>query len=124
MAGREAGLLERDAELRACQELIVGVREGRGGLLMFEGPAGVGKSALLQRLRRAAPAAGVRVLFTRGTELGRSVPFGVARRLLEPVVREQPELLDVGLGRSRAADRAGGVRRSAVVLLSRIRCEV
>jgi DNA-binding CsgD family transcriptional regulator len=96
-ARKEAGLLERDAELRACRELIVGVREGRGGLLMLEGPAGTGKSALLERLRRAAPAAGVRVLFTRGTELGRSVPFGVARRLLEPLVREQPDLLDVGL---------------------------
>ena len=64
---------------------------------MLEGPAGIGKSALLERLRRAAPAAGVRVLFTRGTELGRSVPFGVARRLLEPLVHEQPDLLEAGL---------------------------
>ena len=53
--------------------------------MVFEGPAGIGKSSLLAAARTAA-AADLRVLSARGGELERELPFGIVRQLLEPVV--------------------------------------
>jgi DNA-binding CsgD family transcriptional regulator len=52
--------------------------------VVFEGPAGIGKSSLLAAARTAA--AEVRVLAARGGELERELPFGIVRQLLESVV--------------------------------------
>ena len=54
---------------------------------MVEGPAGVGKTALLADARAIADAAGMQVLRSRGAELEREFAFGVVRQLLEPVLR-------------------------------------
>ena len=53
--------------------------------MVFEGPAGIGKSSLLAAARTAA-APDLRVLSARGGELERELPFGIVRQLLEPVV--------------------------------------
>ena len=83
-------LIERDAQLR---ELAAAVREavaGRGRLTCVEGPAGMGKSALLGDLRMRAAEAGARVLTARASELGREYAFGVVRELLSPVAVAEP----------------------------------
>ncbi len=58
---------------------------------MVEGPAGIGKTALLAVARDAAEGQGFRVLRARGAELEREFAFGVVRQLVEPVVAEASE---------------------------------
>ena len=66
---------------------------------MVEGPAGIGKTALLAVAREVAEGEGFRVLRARGAELEREFAFGVVRQLVEPVVaeasqQERSQLLD------------------------------
>ena len=62
---------------------------------MIEGPAGIGKTALLAQTREAAAEAGLQVLSARGHELEHEFAFGVARQLFElPVARADPERQD------------------------------
>jgi predicted ATPase len=72
-------LLERDRELGVLEDLIQGALEGRCGLALVEGPAGIGKSRLLAATREAAEGAGFRVLAARASDLEREMPFGVVR---------------------------------------------
>jgi DNA-binding CsgD family transcriptional regulator/DNA polymerase III delta prime subunit len=92
-----APLVERELELEAVERLLAGARAGSGGGLLFEGPAGIGKSSLLAATRTAA-GSDLRVLTARGGELERDLPFGIVRQLLEPIVvsydvEEREELL-------------------------------
>jgi DNA-binding CsgD family transcriptional regulator len=80
-----APLVERERELETVERLLTGARVGSGGAVVFEGPAGIGKSSLLAAARTAA-ATELRVLSARGGDLERELPFGVVRQLLEPVV--------------------------------------
>ena len=48
------GLLERDAELAALDGLVGEAADGRGRLVLIEGPAGIGKTGLLTGLRERA----------------------------------------------------------------------
>src|SRR5690242_3135768 len=82
------GLLERDAELHAIERCLAMARDGAGGLVVIDGPAGVGKTALLRAARTLATRNGMRVLDARGVELERAFPFGVVRQLLDPVLRD------------------------------------
>lgn len=77
-------LVERTGLLDAAEGAIARARERRGGMLVFEGPAGIGKSSLLTAA--AQRAGGMRVVWARPTELERWFVFGVARRLLAPLV--------------------------------------
>src|SRR5215204_4157969 len=51
MAPLHAQLLERDEDLRATGALLSGAKNGGGSALMIEGPAGIGKSALIRAVR-------------------------------------------------------------------------
>jgi DNA-binding CsgD family transcriptional regulator len=63
-------------------------RVGSGGeALLIEGPAGIGKTALLGELGKRAKAAGMRVLGARGSEMEREFGFGVVRQLFGPVLQ-------------------------------------
>ena len=77
--------MERELELETVERLLAGARAGSGGAVVFEGPAGIGKSSLLAAARTEAGAE-LRVLWARGGELERELPFGIVRQLLEPVV--------------------------------------
>jgi DNA-binding CsgD family transcriptional regulator len=77
--------VERELELETVERLVADAVAGSGGAVVFEGPAGIGKSSLLVAARTAA-AAEMRVLSARGSELERELPFGIVRQLLEPVV--------------------------------------
>ena len=80
-------LLERGQELARLREALDGARAGRGGALLVDGPAGIGKTALLLSTRALAREAEMTVLSGRGRELERDFPFGVARQLFEPELR-------------------------------------
>src|SRR4051812_38013307 len=77
-------LFDREAELGQVTAIIEAARAGVGGLVLVEGPAGVGKTAVLARARSEAKAAGMRVLGARGAELEREWAFGIARQVFEP----------------------------------------
>ncbi|HEY7075367.1 MAG TPA: AAA family ATPase [Solirubrobacteraceae bacterium] len=91
-----ARLLERDAELEALRRVL----NGPGGLVVVDGPAGVGKTALLEAARDCAEDAGLLVLRARGAELERAFGFGVMRQLFDAVVRGgDPAALFTGAAR-------------------------
>jgi DNA-binding CsgD family transcriptional regulator len=75
--------LEREIELEAVADLVAGAASGRGGLLLVEGAAGVGKSTLLAHAEQTARDRGLTILRARGHELERAFGWGVARSLLE-----------------------------------------
>ena len=64
--------------------LLADARAGEGRLAVVEGPAGIGKTRLLDEARAAADGLGLEVLHARGGELERDFGFGVVRQLLEP----------------------------------------
>ncbi|MBI5104389.1 MAG: AAA family ATPase, partial [Solirubrobacterales bacterium] len=81
------GLLDRDEERQALARGVEDARAGGGRLVVVEGAAGAGKSALLAHAGAVARQAGMRVLRARGGLLEAEQPFGVARQLFEPALR-------------------------------------
>ncbi len=92
-------LLERDRERAAAQGLVDAAVAGVGGVLVIEGPSGIGKSVLLEEVAGRARAAGVAVRSVHATRLGAELPFALARWLLEPAVRARPSVLEAGWAR-------------------------
>jgi DNA-binding CsgD family transcriptional regulator len=85
--GTESGiLLEREAELRAVEDLLEAARAGGGHLLLVEGHAGIGKTALLDATVAQARASGSTVLRARASELESDFAFGIALQLFEPLL--------------------------------------
>src|SRR5919198_6089588 len=87
-------LVEREREVAALAALLDAAPAGEGRVAWIEGPAGIGKSALLAEARRHAAGLDTRVLAARGSELEREFPFGVVRQLFEglladPAARER-----------------------------------
>ncbi|MEA2131833.1 MAG: hypothetical protein QOJ85_4724, partial [Solirubrobacteraceae bacterium] len=78
------GLLERDGVLTSMEGLLGRAGEGVGGAMLIHASAGMGKTALLDEVRRRA--AGLTVLAGRGMDLERDFPLGVVRQLLEPAL--------------------------------------
>jgi hypothetical protein len=76
-------LVERDRELAALDALL-----DRGGALVIEGGAGIGKTALAAAAAAAARQRGWRVLRGCGSELESGFAFGVVRQLLERMLAE------------------------------------
>ncbi len=85
-AGARDELLDRDREIAAVRAALDALAAGEPGLLLVDGPAGIGKSRLLAETRRMAAERSVRVLSARGSQLEQSFGFGVARQLFEPLV--------------------------------------
>src|SRR3954470_19074088 len=83
MPSPQSELFERDGELHELSEVLVRAGGGHGALLAIEGPAGIGKTRLLDELRQRAVAADMEVLAARGSELERGFAFGVVRQLFE-----------------------------------------
>jgi DNA-binding CsgD family transcriptional regulator len=105
LADAGGSLLERHEELSRIESALADARDGHGRFLVIEGPAGIGKTALLAAARTAAASRGMRVLRSRGTELERDFAFGVVRQLFEPALAgmsklERADLLEVGTGRA------------------------
>lgn len=91
-------LLERETELARIDGRLGVARRGTGSLVVVEGPAGIGKTAMLRSTRDTATAAGMQVLHGRGVELERPFAHGVLRQALErPLGALAPEVRDAVL---------------------------
>ena len=71
-------LVERDSELAAIATFV-----RRGGVMLIEAGAGVGKTSMLEAACAIARREGRTVLLARGSDLERDFAFGVARQLFE-----------------------------------------
>ena len=65
----------RADELKLIGALVNAVAQGRGGVLVIEGPPGIGKSRLLTEVLALADKSGVRTLFGEAFEYQQTVPF-------------------------------------------------
>ena len=86
---RRGDLLERDAELGVLAAAFAAAAAGSGAVVHITGPAGIGKSALLDAAAQAAAAGGLASLRARAGELERQSSFGVVRQLFEPARRSR-----------------------------------
>ncbi|MGI8660008.1 MAG: ATP-binding protein [Thermoleophilaceae bacterium] len=87
----EPELLERGSALEELADALTGGCDGRGGALLIEGPAGIGKTSLLTSARARAEATGMQVLAARGGELESDFAFGVVHQLFEASVTAAAE---------------------------------
>src|SRR5205085_5357720 len=62
---------------------IAAAADGEAGLVLVQGPAGIGKSRLLAAARTIAEERDLAVRVARGGELERDFPFGIVRQLYE-----------------------------------------
>jgi predicted ATPase len=88
IAAGDNRLVDRDRELERIRRRLHEAYEGQGGALAVEGPAGMGKTALLAAARQAAETDGFRILRARGAELESEFAFGVVRQLVERLLAE------------------------------------
>jgi DNA-binding CsgD family transcriptional regulator len=84
--GSTGRLLERERELETLGAAVEAAADGTAGLVLVEGPPGIGKSRLLAAARTLADERELRVLAARGSELEREFPFGIVRQLFESLV--------------------------------------
>lgn len=84
-------LYEREPELAAAAQAVDALcgAQAAGGLLVFSGEAGIGKTALLDEIRSMA-ADRCTIWSARGGETVTSVPFHVVRQLLQPAFEQVP----------------------------------
>jgi DNA-binding CsgD family transcriptional regulator len=108
-ASNRGGLLERDEPLARIERVLASAREGRGSMLVLEGRAGIGKTAMMGIARAHAREDGMRVLAARGGQLEREYAFGVVRQLFEPAL--------AGMGEEPRADVLHGPAGVAAGLL-------
>ncbi len=79
-------LVGRNRELEHIEELLTAVKAGRGAVAMVEGPAGIGKTALLEAAGSRATESRFLILRATGGRLEQDFPFGVVRQLFALVV--------------------------------------
>ncbi len=105
-------LVGRDAERARLQTLLTDARDGRSGVLVVSGEAGVGKTALLDDA--VATAEEMRVVRVRGVESEEAMPFGALFDVCRPFLGSIQELPDrqrralqgaLALGPAAAGDR-------------------
>jgi DNA-binding CsgD family transcriptional regulator len=65
----------RAGELKVIGALVTALVQGRGAVLVIEGPPGIGKSRLLTEVMALADEGGVRTLFGEAFEYQQTVPF-------------------------------------------------
>jgi ATP/maltotriose-dependent transcriptional regulator MalT len=82
----------RADELKLVSALVTAVAQGRGGVLVIEGPPGIGKSRLLTEVLALAEKAGARALFGEAFEYQQAVPFF---SLFMATLRADPPVGDV-----------------------------
>jgi DNA-binding CsgD family transcriptional regulator len=85
------GLLEREQELETLEAAVAAAADGAAGLVLVQGPAGIGKSRLLAEARTLAEEHGLAVRSARGGELERDFPFGIVRQLFESPLAGESE---------------------------------
>jgi DNA-binding CsgD family transcriptional regulator len=109
-----SSLLEREPDLAEIRRCIDRAVAGDGCSLVVEGPAGIGKTALLRATTELARRSGMTTLTTRCGELESNLPWGVVRGLFEPVLAmasrpERRRLLSDAAGLANIALRSDGL---------------
>jgi DNA-binding CsgD family transcriptional regulator len=94
-------LVGRVAEVAALDRLLAEAREGRSGVLVLRGEAGIGKSALLEHA--LAQAGGMTVLRGAGIESESELAFAALHQVLRPVLDRIDRLPGPQAGALRAA---------------------
>ncbi len=79
-------LLERHTEQAAIAAVLQSALQGAGGLVVLQGPAGIGKTRLLSGAQTAATDLAMLVGRARGGNLEQDFAFGAVRQLFEPLV--------------------------------------
>lgn len=82
----------RANELKVIGEHINELTHGRGGVLVIEGPPGIGKSRLLTELLEVTEKSGVRTLFGEAFEYQKAMPFF---SLFSATLRAEPPVGDI-----------------------------
>src|SRR3954470_17807858 len=82
----------RAGELKVIGALVAALVQGRGGVLVIEGPPGIGKSRLLTEVLTLADKCGVRTLLGEAFEYQQTVPFF---SLFMATLRADPPVGDV-----------------------------
>jgi AAA ATPase domain len=77
------GLVERAGEVGRLRAALDAALAGRGGLVLVEGAAGVGKTSLLRAAEQLAAERGFAAFRARAGEFERDFAYGCARQLLE-----------------------------------------
>jgi len=90
MPANRGVLLEREAELAASVTALRAANTGDGSLLMFTGPLGIGKSALLRQLSALPEARDARFIRAAGVPMERDFELGIICQLFAPVVSGVP----------------------------------
>ena len=78
-------LVGRSAELDTLDRLLRGVG-ARGAAVLVRGEPGIGKSALLEKVRETAADRGLRTLRTTGLESESTLPFAGLHQLVQPLL--------------------------------------
>jgi hypothetical protein len=105
-----SGLLGRRSECETLDRLVVGVRAGRGQVLVLRREAGIGKTALLEYLLDRA--SGCRIARVAGIESEIELAFAGSQQVCAPMLGRvecrplpQREAVSTALGRTDAARR-------------------
>lgn len=101
--GVVAPLYERERELSRLRHALRNASRGSGGIIVVEGEAGAGKTALLAAAAAEAELLGMRVLPARGAILERDFAYGIVRQLFEAVLIGADDTVRRSLLRGRAA---------------------
>jgi DNA-binding CsgD family transcriptional regulator len=96
-------IVGRERELERIEELLGQAQAGRGSVAVLEGPAGIGKTALLVEAMRRADSLGFSVLHGGGARLEREYAFGVVRQLFAPTLGSRSGPGDLFEGAARLA---------------------
>ena len=103
-----SGLVDRETESRRLLACLRATLAGEPGLAVIAGPAGIGKTSLLDEVRTRARAAGATVLSARGSQLEQGFGFGAVRQLFDPVLADASTqgglLTGAAVGASRVFD--------------------
>ncbi|MDQ2700826.1 MAG: ATP-binding protein, partial [Actinomycetota bacterium] len=83
MNPRNMALLERNFEIDVIGRQLDDACAGNGSLVVVEGPAGIGKTALLRNAMKMGRDRGMKVLYGRGGVLEQQIEYGVVRQMLE-----------------------------------------
>jgi DNA-binding CsgD family transcriptional regulator len=82
----EIPLLDRSSEVGALEDALAAVPDRAGRVIVIEGPAGIGKTALLRFACNRARDTDLGVLSAHASEFERTYPWGIVRSLFAPVV--------------------------------------
>ena len=102
---RLGALFERQPALAEVERAVKAAAGGQGSAVVVRGPAGIGKTTLLEEAARRVRRQGMHVLVARGTRLEREFAFGVVRQLFDPLLMRA--------GRQRRERMFGGAARLA-----------